>query len=132
MSSSSLTQEEIALLKYENLGIEYINYINNLKREEAEREGKNLPKSVKEGDISYIGNYLDFWSSEAWDEQKEEYLQNLGQIMDDNRQFVSGGTCKNKDCRSTNTIFISVQDRSGDEGASNYIICKDCKRRFRV
>lgn len=36
----------------------------------------------------------------------------------------SGNRCKK--CESTNTFIRSVQDRSGDEGMSIYVFCKNC------
>lgn len=38
--------------------------------------------------------------------------------------------CSNKDCRSTNTVYKSIQTRSCDEEARLLIICNDCNKVF--
>ena len=35
-------------------------------------------------------------------------------------------------CKSKNTTYRMVQDRSGDEGMSQYFSCGDCKHNWRV
>lgn len=65
----------------------------------------------------------------TFDEIREKYDE-LYELLegDENEEFV----CRRETCGSSNVKHFAVQDRSGDEGASTYVECKDCGYRYRV
>ena len=69
------------------------------------------------------------WDSCNYDEfrRRKDHDQHAEGIKVEKGEF----RCRNKDCKSNECYFYQQQDRSGDEGATTYVVCTKCSTRYR-
>lgn len=98
-----------------------------------------LKNNVTEKDI-YVGKLIesirkkeDGWKSRVYEnikiKNREEVLSSLQQ---ESKLEDSPFPCRNKNCKSEKTYFYTLQTRSIDESESIYVICRHCKKRYKM
>lgn len=114
---------------YEKLGeLEYI-IKNTTKPNQTKRLNRFLEYLNDPGeDIS--NNKL--WSSETYLYFKNRKAYGISfQLLDEVKLVKCEFPCRNKKCKSDQCYFYTEQTRSGDEGATCFIICEKCRSRYR-
>jgi len=105
-------------LDYADVAYEFVGGLHSAKSKE---ERVQLMRDLESG--------KSIWETSIYSKYKNapKPLQ-IKDIMPDSSEFV----CKNPKCRSKKCYPESHQTRSRDEGMTNFVICAECLKRFKL
>jgi len=94
-----------------------------------EKIGQIKENPEKADQIINDGDYT--WGSCIFEPYRNDEEFNLEELVNGIKVEKGEFKCRNKKCRSNGCYFFTSQTRSGDEGATVYVICTKCNTRYK-